>query len=427
MPFFQIDDHLHSNRKVRALAGRMLAGDRDGLAALGVWTLAGSMSQDVGTDGVVSLQMLISVGYDAVALAELARLLVDAGLWHAVGHECTRCEAVPTADPTSGLPMACWRFHDWSALRYDTAEQVRENRAKRGELQNPSVVNAVWSRDCVDPDDALLRHQADCRYCGTRVKRHDRSSKDESVRATLDHVDPAQARGVRNLVIACFGCNRRKGRRTPAEAGMTLRPAPRVLTEAQEAAEDAAVSPGTTPAAGTPSTPSAPVSAPREPREGAPGARPADRPGGASNTPSNSSSNCSSNPPEVSSGGRAGARTGVRPGQGQGQGQGEGLGEGEGSGSVPGSPASPGRGRRRRRGRGGRKTNPPTTQQPAPAPQPDAGDHPLVHGPGRDGSPWFGYHGPPNPLGDETHCPRHHLPEPCRRCDAEYQTQGDAR
>ncbi|MCR6706568.1 MAG: HNH endonuclease [Cellulomonas sp.] len=393
MPFFQVDDRLHANRKARALTGRMLAGDDSGLAALGVWTLAGSQSQDVGTDGLVSLQSLMSLVFDRSAALELARLLVDAGLWHAPGHDCDRCDPVPAEDPVSGVEQPCWRFHDWWALKYDPAAVVRETRAKRAELQDPATVNSVWLRDCIDPLDPVLKAQANCRYCGRLVKRADRSSKDENARATLDHVDPTKAKGVRNLVVACGGCNRAKGRRTPAEAGMNLRPAPRRLTPAQEAVAAAETSPSVPLAAEVSPAPSSQQTAVRA---------------SSKLPPEHSSEHSSKQPPIVSSGARTGVRTGARPGQGQGQGQV--LGEGSGEGQAPGSAPRP-RPRRRRRGQGGRGRGPDPAQTLDAGPTPES-----PPAPGRYGSPWHAYRGPRDPMGDETHCPMHHLPEPCRKC-----------
>ncbi|MEN2992147.1 MAG: HNH endonuclease [Bacteroidia bacterium] len=57
-----------------------------------------------------------------------------------------------------------------------------------------------------------------CVYCGS------------SQALTLDHVVPRSQGGDdswENLVTACESCNRRKGNRTPAQAGMTLRVRPR--------------------------------------------------------------------------------------------------------------------------------------------------------------------------------------------------------
>lgn len=67
-----------------------------------------------------------------------------------------------------------------------------------------SVREAIFSRDGFR-----------CRYCGTR-----------GGRLECDHVIPLSRGGVTeedNLVTACIHCNRRKGKRTPEEAGMTAR------------------------------------------------------------------------------------------------------------------------------------------------------------------------------------------------------------
>ena len=58
-----------------------------------------------------------------------------------------------------------------------------------------------------------------CQYCGK-----------ETTELTLDHIIPRSRRGVHaweNVVSACISCNHRKAGRTPAEASMALRGAPR--------------------------------------------------------------------------------------------------------------------------------------------------------------------------------------------------------
>ncbi len=66
----------------------------------------------------------------------------------------------------------------------------------------------------------LLRDEFTCQYCGAQPGRE---------HLTIDHVVP-RSRGGRteweNVVIACEDCNRRKGNRTPEEAGMKLRRKP---------------------------------------------------------------------------------------------------------------------------------------------------------------------------------------------------------
>ena len=72
----------------------------------------------------------------------------------------------------------------------------------------------------------LVRDQLTCQYCGATPGRQ---------ALTIDHVVPRSRGGGRtwlNLVAACAPCNRRKGGRLPAEAGMRLRRepfAPRLL------------------------------------------------------------------------------------------------------------------------------------------------------------------------------------------------------
>ena len=99
MPWFRTDDQLHAHPKPR----------RAGLAAMGLWTLAGSHCMAYLTDGVVERWFVDSMPDGA----KLARKLVTAGLWdeHPDG----------------------WVFHDWAEYQF-TREQVladREGAAER--------------------------------------------------------------------------------------------------------------------------------------------------------------------------------------------------------------------------------------------------------------------------------------------------------
>ncbi|MGH9319926.1 MAG: HNH endonuclease [Vicinamibacteria bacterium] len=61
-----------------------------------------------------------------------------------------------------------------------------------------------------------LRDRYQCQYCG---RRHSASE------LTFDHVTPASRGGRKdweNIVTCCIQCNRRKGGRTPEQAGLTL-------------------------------------------------------------------------------------------------------------------------------------------------------------------------------------------------------------
>ncbi len=67
----------------------------------------------------------------------------------------------------------------------------------------------------------LARDQETCQYCGIQPGRHN---------LTIDHVKPRSQGGTtvwENVVTACCDCNRKKGGRTPEQAGMLLRTTPR--------------------------------------------------------------------------------------------------------------------------------------------------------------------------------------------------------
>ena len=68
--------------------------------------------------------------------------------------------------------------------------------------------------------NVYLRDKGSCQYCGLRVPSND---------FNFEHVIP-RAQGGRtswdNIVVACAPCNRRKGNRTPEQAGMALKSKP---------------------------------------------------------------------------------------------------------------------------------------------------------------------------------------------------------
>lgn len=68
--------------------------------------------------------------------------------------------------------------------------------------------------------NVATRDNFQCQYCG---EKHSLS------KLTYDHVTP-RAHGGRttweNIVMACYGCNNKKGNRTPEQAGMRLRSKP---------------------------------------------------------------------------------------------------------------------------------------------------------------------------------------------------------
>lgn len=82
---------------------------------------------------------------------------------------------------------------------------LRLVRARRAPVVVPFTRANIYARD-----------EYRCQYCGEQFA---------AVDLTFDHVVPVAAGGTKgweNIVTACQPCNRRKGPRTPAEAGMKL-------------------------------------------------------------------------------------------------------------------------------------------------------------------------------------------------------------
>jgi 5-methylcytosine-specific restriction endonuclease McrA len=97
-------------------------------------------------------------------------------------------------------------------------------RSARRVFERPSVIRLGYMirrphpRVRLNKREIFRRDQFCCQYCG-RTLAH----------LTLDHVLPKTRGGEyvwENLVSACPQCNRRKGGRTPQEAGMALRGPP---------------------------------------------------------------------------------------------------------------------------------------------------------------------------------------------------------
>lgn len=180
MPWFNVDDGFAFHRKA------VMAGN----SAIGMWVRAGSWCARELTDGFVPDHMVRTMGTPAQA-----KRLVACGLWH-------------RDDERGG-----YQFHEYSDDgRNMTREQVLAQRAydrRKAALQrDKDLVSAVRARD----GDR-------CRYCGCLVNWGDRRG---SVGATYDHVDPNGPNAIGNVVVACRGCNSRKGSRTPSAAGMRL-------------------------------------------------------------------------------------------------------------------------------------------------------------------------------------------------------------
>ncbi len=100
-------------------------------------------------------------------------------------------------------------------------------RAERIEVPVPLVIRLVTYVRVprrfnlpVSRRTVLSRDNYTCQYCGVQPGKSE---------LTIDHVLPRSRGGGdtwENVVAACGPCNRRKGNRTPAEAGMPLRREP---------------------------------------------------------------------------------------------------------------------------------------------------------------------------------------------------------
>lgn len=127
MSWFKVDDKLHSHKKAA----------RAGVAAMGLWTVAGSWCADHLTDGFVP-------DYIAHRLApgsadDLAMALVDAGLW--------------TFDEEDGDKG--WRFNDWDDYQptRDEVEAKREQERDKKRRQRRDGGGRFKSSPDVSPGD----------------------------------------------------------------------------------------------------------------------------------------------------------------------------------------------------------------------------------------------------------------------------------
>jgi 5-methylcytosine-specific restriction endonuclease McrA len=143
--------------------------------------------------------------------------LTAAGLLHPEGTGCECLSHRPWRRPAE------YAVHHYLKSNPTRAEHDVA-RAKAAELRDRELLHAVRCRD----GEA-------CRYCGVPVNAYDRKSARGMV---YDHVDPALACGASNLVVACRGCNSRKGPRTPEAAGMVLLPEPRAVSGTDPAPVD---------------------------------------------------------------------------------------------------------------------------------------------------------------------------------------------
>lgn len=148
MPRFPVDDGFHSHPKAWAAS----------LAALGLWTVAGSWSNDQSTDGFIPDHMIPLLSRSQ---SELVKELCDAGLWRRA--------------------RGGYQYHQWTAdgdgtPRNITSEEAMARRAKKssgGSLGN----HRRWHVNEGRPDPH-------CGYCQGSDRTSDRSTDRTTNRST---------------------------------------------------------------------------------------------------------------------------------------------------------------------------------------------------------------------------------------------------
>jgi hypothetical protein len=119
MPWLRVDDGFHGHPKVSELS----------LAAVGLWTLAGSWSAQYLTDGLVKRGQLRRLGAEDEQITEL----VDSGLWDDNG------------DGT-------YQFHDWADYQPVKADVEAEREAARERMKKVRAAKKGLDSDAVQPN-----------------------------------------------------------------------------------------------------------------------------------------------------------------------------------------------------------------------------------------------------------------------------------
>lgn len=189
MAYLLVDDQAGDHPKLEALSD----------AGFRVWFKGLLYCSRFLTDGHIPLYAARAFrGWSADVEAELTRVIppYKNPLWYA----------------RSGGGFDVHEYLLWNRSKVQVGQAKEIKKLRRELFSMPELLDLVKNRD---------RNQ--CRYCGKAVAWKDRRGPDGG---TYDHVNPSAGNTEENLVVACRGCNSSKGKRTPAQAGMTLRPAP---------------------------------------------------------------------------------------------------------------------------------------------------------------------------------------------------------
>jgi hypothetical protein len=184
MAWIRLSDDYNDHPKFQVLS--------DG--AFRLWHQAMGFCRKFQTDGqILTATVKQFKAYSPKRMAELKTPWKDGEhpLWH---------------ESPSGI--AVHDYLDWNLSKADENQQREEARQRVALGRDMGLRSAIRERD-----------QNKCRYCGRVVNWSDRRGP---CGATYDHVIPRGGDELSNLVISCRGCNSKKGKRTPDEAGMSL-------------------------------------------------------------------------------------------------------------------------------------------------------------------------------------------------------------
>ena len=194
MAWLRIDDRVRTHPKV------VQAGPQ----AAWVWFCGICYCREHLTDGVIPAYILSALT-PGVNSKKYAAKLVEVGLWH-------------RRDDGS---YEIHDFLDWNPSRSDIEASKEWDRRRKGLYADPALIKEIRERD-----------QDQCRYCAVPVNWRDRRGP---TGGQFDYVTPRGPNTRENIVVSCRRCNLRKNDRTPAEAGMSLRP---VTDEAHSSTEN---------------------------------------------------------------------------------------------------------------------------------------------------------------------------------------------
>ncbi|MFJ7067525.1 hypothetical protein [Streptomyces sp. NPDC101115] len=138
MPYFAVDDGAHSHPKFL----------RATMAARGLWVTVGSWVAAQLTDGHVPGTVVKVYGGTAAQV----RSLVDAGLWHASGHDCARCPQPRPGD---------YFMHDYAQSGNKSRSEIKARR-------EASAAGTRRHRERKNPRPAPPGEQLDLDSAGTQ-------------------------------------------------------------------------------------------------------------------------------------------------------------------------------------------------------------------------------------------------------------------